>query len=232
MNLTFCAACGSEKELHKHHLLPKSKGGSDAETNLITLCISCHGILHDTSWSNNHAQLVRDGISEARKNGSKLGPKRQVLSNPEDYLGLGNQPIDDVLFCLFQIEGLYMEGDISILTWGEISSLTDQYTPITRKYIMIAKEKHGYTKKHFTFPIVTGADGHLRKPNACIQKMKRMRTKKTSAIKAFQLDECTPKQRNAVTKAEIRRKNHEILEANKTREEEGLGNARKLVQLL
>jgi len=40
-----CQSCGEQKpaeELEVHHVIPKVKGGSDAPTNLITLCIPCH----------------------------------------------------------------------------------------------------------------------------------------------------------------------------------------------
>jgi HNH endonuclease len=42
VRLTFCAACGTTQDLQHHHLLSRPEGGSDAETNLVTLCCDCH----------------------------------------------------------------------------------------------------------------------------------------------------------------------------------------------
>ena len=47
MKLNFCVACGIKENLHYHHLIPKIHGGSDEETNLITLCENCHGARKD-----------------------------------------------------------------------------------------------------------------------------------------------------------------------------------------
>lgn len=37
-----CTECGKDSNLHAHHIVPKSIGGTDYEDNLITLCNSCH----------------------------------------------------------------------------------------------------------------------------------------------------------------------------------------------
>jgi 5-methylcytosine-specific restriction endonuclease McrA len=42
--------CGSSKNLHVHHLRPRSKLGHDAAHNLITLRIACHGQQHGTPF--------------------------------------------------------------------------------------------------------------------------------------------------------------------------------------
>ncbi|MHA1169151.1 MAG: HNH endonuclease [Candidatus Ranarchaeia archaeon] len=42
-----CAGCGrSDVPLHVHHIVPLSKGGSNTEDNLITLCSMCHNSIH------------------------------------------------------------------------------------------------------------------------------------------------------------------------------------------
>jgi hypothetical protein len=41
MKLTFCVACGSTEDLQHHHLVARAKGGSDDDSNLITLCRGC-----------------------------------------------------------------------------------------------------------------------------------------------------------------------------------------------
>jgi hypothetical protein len=46
MKLGFCVACGSADDLQHHHLVTRAEGGSNDETNLITLCCGCHLKLH------------------------------------------------------------------------------------------------------------------------------------------------------------------------------------------
>jgi len=42
-----CQQCGRRTELHVHHRRSRSHGGDDSESNLITLCATCHNQLHD-----------------------------------------------------------------------------------------------------------------------------------------------------------------------------------------
>lgn len=48
-----CVVCGSSEELSVHHLVPKSAGGSDSLSNLITVCVVCHNLKF-------HKDLYRD----------------------------------------------------------------------------------------------------------------------------------------------------------------------------
>lgn len=41
-----CQECGYYKHLEVHHIVPRSKGGTDDPKNLITLCQRCHGKKH------------------------------------------------------------------------------------------------------------------------------------------------------------------------------------------
>ncbi len=41
-----CQRCGCPGELHVHHIHPRSQLGDDAEHNLITLCATCHRLMH------------------------------------------------------------------------------------------------------------------------------------------------------------------------------------------
>lgn len=46
-----CRNCGArrgEAELHAHHVVPKSEGGSHHTRNLVTLCAACHDDAHPT----------------------------------------------------------------------------------------------------------------------------------------------------------------------------------------
>ncbi|HKM13741.1 MAG TPA: HNH endonuclease [Candidatus Methanomethylophilaceae archaeon] len=44
-----CRLCSSDKELHVHHIMPKSEGGADNPLNLITVCNTCHKLIHRNS---------------------------------------------------------------------------------------------------------------------------------------------------------------------------------------
>ena len=41
-----CGNCGSSHNLHVHHIVPLSKGGTNNLSNLKTLCEDCHKSLH------------------------------------------------------------------------------------------------------------------------------------------------------------------------------------------
>jgi hypothetical protein len=82
MKFNFCCICGITDSLHHHHIIPVSKGGSDEETNIITLCNKHHAWIHGlkpTAW-NNHANLVREGLENARKKG-RIGGRPTNLTD-------------------------------------------------------------------------------------------------------------------------------------------------------
>ncbi|MFA4974048.1 MAG: HNH endonuclease [bacterium] len=41
-----CQVCGSGEDLTLHHLKTREEGGSDDAGNLITVCRSCHVVIH------------------------------------------------------------------------------------------------------------------------------------------------------------------------------------------
>ena len=54
-----CQHCKTKNgTLHVHHIIYRSNGGSDEETNLITLCESCHKKLHKGELSRFESKLV------------------------------------------------------------------------------------------------------------------------------------------------------------------------------
>lgn len=62
-----CESCKQECcELHKHHIVPRSRGGSDDDSNLINLCLMCHGKAHDVSFKS-QVGVVKSGIKKVKK---------------------------------------------------------------------------------------------------------------------------------------------------------------------
>ena len=73
MKTSHCAACNADDNLFFHHLIPKSAGGSDEESNLITLCGACHAKIHglkDTIWM---SSIVKHAMSVKKANGQRVG---------------------------------------------------------------------------------------------------------------------------------------------------------------
>ena len=50
---------------HIHHIIPRSRGGSDEDGNLIELCTICHGKVHNVSFYDNKG-LVSSKIAQTK----------------------------------------------------------------------------------------------------------------------------------------------------------------------
>jgi len=62
MILDFCVMCGTKKNLHNHHVVPRALGGSDKKSNLITVCVRCHAKIHGLpshTWVHNREMAKR-----------------------------------------------------------------------------------------------------------------------------------------------------------------------------
>jgi hypothetical protein len=53
-----CVRCGSQDDLHVHHVIPMSKGGSHDMDNLAALCDECHRIAHGGRDMQEHENVV------------------------------------------------------------------------------------------------------------------------------------------------------------------------------
>lgn len=78
MKLTFCVACGATDDLQHHHLVTRAEKGSDDESNLITLCCSCHAKLHNRQQNGvyNSKERIRDAKRHLASQGIFSGGKR------------------------------------------------------------------------------------------------------------------------------------------------------------
>tara|TARA_R110000772_G_C13003070_1_gene408454 strand:+ start:124 stop:519 length:396 start_codon:yes stop_codon:yes gene_type:complete len=80
-----CEICKKETEyFESHHIVPRSRGGSDDKSNLINLCINCHGKAHDVSFSNNRGGLIKEGVIKCKDN-CKQG-KNWLENNEKFYM--------------------------------------------------------------------------------------------------------------------------------------------------
>ncbi len=59
-----CALCDDTAGLQVHHLIPRSRGGSDSKMNLVTLCWRCHAAAHGTRFPDRPEWLDEEWIAE------------------------------------------------------------------------------------------------------------------------------------------------------------------------
>lgn len=82
MKFAFCVACLATNDLQHHHLVTREEGGSDDETNLITLCSGCHNKLHRRQRSEMYRARAKTAVASATARGIALGhltvPPRQA----------------------------------------------------------------------------------------------------------------------------------------------------------
>ena len=82
MKLTFCALCGDTENLVHHHVVPRSIGGSDEETNLLTVCPPCHGTVHGMTLPANIRELTKAGLARAKAEG-RIGGRPAKMSREQ-----------------------------------------------------------------------------------------------------------------------------------------------------
>lgn len=68
-----CVACGTVGNLNQHHLIPRSLGGSDDESNLLTLCGSCHAKAHQVKADWRSSELTKKALQAKKDRGERTG---------------------------------------------------------------------------------------------------------------------------------------------------------------
>ena len=68
-----CVACGQSENLNHHHLVPRSIGGSDDDSNLITLCGSCHAKAHQVKADWRHSELTSKALQAKKARNERVG---------------------------------------------------------------------------------------------------------------------------------------------------------------
>ncbi len=64
-----CFECGATDNLHNHHVVPRSLGG----TKTIPLCPKCHGLVHSLDYSTHHltAKVQREKLARGEYIGGR-----------------------------------------------------------------------------------------------------------------------------------------------------------------
>jgi DNA-binding NarL/FixJ family response regulator len=79
VRLEFCVACGSKDGLQHGYLVTKAKGGSDAEPNRITFCISCNEKHEQRYGPNKHSKRIKTGLAARRARGASIGRPKKLM---------------------------------------------------------------------------------------------------------------------------------------------------------
>ena len=54
-----CARCGRNENIEKHHIIPKSEGGSEDDKNKKELCLACHDFIHARRLLKSHLKIEK-----------------------------------------------------------------------------------------------------------------------------------------------------------------------------
>ena len=59
-----CEICGNDEKilLEMHHIKSKSKGGKNKQSNIVTLCVSCHKKVHNNIYILEGKFLTSEGF--------------------------------------------------------------------------------------------------------------------------------------------------------------------------
>lgn len=73
MKHDYCVACGQSDNLNQHHLVPRSLGGGDEETNILTLCGECHAKAHSVQADWRNSELTKKALGAKKERGERMG---------------------------------------------------------------------------------------------------------------------------------------------------------------
>ena len=102
MDKGICFECGGTENIHNHHIIPKSLGG----TKTIPLCIVCHSKVHGKDLVK-FQSLARVGIKRYVENGGKLGRKEGSKESNERFMSKPiNQRIKELVEDGMSVRGI------------------------------------------------------------------------------------------------------------------------------
>ncbi|MEG1090694.1 MAG: HNH endonuclease [Acinetobacter sp.] len=64
----FCKNCDFVGDTHFHHIVPRSRGGSDNPSNLIEVCHDCHRKIHGADFGG-ETGLIKQGVKNKKSKG-------------------------------------------------------------------------------------------------------------------------------------------------------------------
>jgi hypothetical protein len=83
----YCKGKTKDSRLHVHHIIFRSKGGSDEQENLITLCKTCHDKLHNSEISLKKNGKVKGQLKHATQMNSIRIQLLRLLPEAEETFG-------------------------------------------------------------------------------------------------------------------------------------------------
>ena len=95
-----CKLCNTKTDyLEPHHIIPRSRGGLDNESNLIKLCIDCHGLAHNVDFKRKDGL---DSLAIQKKRLETIAAQKWCNDNTEKIIkkmiDLADKDIDKLHF--------------------------------------------------------------------------------------------------------------------------------------
>ena len=97
-----CFECDSTNNVHQHHIVPKSMGG----TKTIPLCGYCHGLVHGKNFGMEWKRLQMEGIRKRKELGLYKG---RGLGSSESIGKFMNKPKNQQIMELLNMGLSYIE---------------------------------------------------------------------------------------------------------------------------
>lgn len=100
-----CINCGSNENIHLHHVVPLALGGNDISSNKVPLCGKCHALVHGFKDRGVHwKELQRAGIEKTKAEGKNYGrPSKKKPNNwniiYEKYIKKENTATELIKMC-------------------------------------------------------------------------------------------------------------------------------------
>lgn len=82
-----CLLCSNEIE-HYHHIIPRSKGGSNSADNIVGLCLHCHNRVHTNEKANTKVREIKAGLVKKYSGSSVLNAAMPYIINEIKNLNL------------------------------------------------------------------------------------------------------------------------------------------------
>jgi hypothetical protein len=106
-----CQNCGKlggpqgHAELHAHHIVPKSKGGTHSKSNLVTVCKQCHNAIHGNSYApTKSGSIPSQNSGDFFSNLSTIIGYIEIFDDVDQYSGQLSRAFDGNSSTISQVE--------------------------------------------------------------------------------------------------------------------------------